>query len=411
MTAEIICVGNELLYGDTLNTNTQYLSKQLAMIGIEVRYQGVVGDYEKDLLEAIDTAASRADIILFSGGLGPTYDDMTKETVAKALGQKLVLDQASLDHMKAMYAKLGREMKANNTKQAFKPEHGFCLPNPHGTAPGIYVMAKNHHFFLMPGPPRELKPMFLEQVKPKLLAMSDQVITSKLLCLAGIGESDLATKISHIMDHSENPRIAPYVQLGTVNIRLTATTKTKVEGEAMIEKTMDALMPYIEPYVYSFEGEKPEAVVVRLLREQKKTLALAESCTGGLMSGRIVNVPGASEVYGNGFVTYSNEAKSKWLQVDEGLIRDHGAVSEAVAIAMASGVAKVSNANYGVGITGIAGPGGGTKEKPVGTVCIAVSGDGNTEVHRYQFTGNRDRVRALSAQYGLIQLARHLNQN
>lgn len=406
MIAEIICVGNELLYGDTLNTNTQYLSQQLAIIGIEVTYQLVVGDNEPILLQALQLASQRSDVVIMSGGLGPTYDDMTKETLAKALGQDMVLDGPSLEAIKGYFERVGRVMSDSNNKQAYRPVDGVSLANNNGTAPGIYIYQGSTHYFCLPGPPSELKPMYQDQVKPKLLALTNQKIASTIFSLAGIGESALANQIGHVMDHSDNPRIAPYVKTGTVNIRVTAMGPTNRACEAMLKSARDKLMPLISDYIYSEKGEDIETVLVNLLRKKHMTIATAESCTGGLVSGRIVNVSGASEVFMNGFITYSNEAKSNLLGVDPQLINTYGAVSEEVALAMAQGVRRVSGSSFGLGITGVAGPTGGTPEKPVGTVWIAVSGNDGNSVRRYQFNGNRQKVRDISAQYALVQAFR-----
>ena len=411
MIGEIICVGNELLYGDTLNTNTQYISRELALLGVTVSHQLVVGDDEPDLLQAIKVASERADIIIFSGGLGPTYDDMTKETLAKALKQSLVLDEPSLEAIKAHYNRLGREMKASNNKQAYRPSKGRCLANGNGTAPGIYVEDNQCHFFLLPGPPKELMPMYQERVKPIIQTLSPQVIASKIYGLAGIGESELVLKIGHIMDHSENPRIAPYVSTGSVNIRVTAQGTTQEEVEQRLKGASDLLLPIISSYLYSEDGEVIEAIVVRALLEEGFTVSAAESCTGGLLSSRLINVPGASEIYMNGFVTYSNAAKVKWVEVKSETLDTYGAVSEEVAIEMADGVRRVSETDIGIGITGIAGPGGGTLEKPVGTVCVAISGKEGNDVRTYNFSGNRQKVREVSAQYALVQLLRYLKRS
>lgn len=410
LTAEIICVGNELLYGDTLNTNTQYLSQQLAMIGIEVKYQLVVGDDEPILLDALQLASKRSDIILLSGGLGPTYDDLTKKTVAKALGQPLVLDQPSIEAIKGYFERVGRVMSNGKDKQAYRPSGGVCLLNDNGTAPGIYVCQNQTHYFCLPGPPSELIPMYQAQVKSKLSSLTNKQITSTIYSLAGIGESALVKEIGHIMDHSDNPRIAPYLKTGMVNIRVTAMTETVDEGKVMLETARAQLMPLIGAYVYTETGEDVETVLVKGLKEAHMTIATAESCTGGLMSSRIVNVPGASDVFMNGFITYSNEAKSKLIGVDPTLIGDYGAVSEEVALAMAEGVRKVSESSIGVAITGVAGPTGGSLEKPVGTVYIATAGGRGNIVRRYQFNGNRQKIREISAQYGLVQAFRLMKQ-
>ncbi|MCF8020618.1 competence-damage inducible regulator [Petrocella atlantisensis] len=404
MIGEIICVGNEILIGDTLNTNTRYLSKSMTNLGIEVAYQVVVGDHEERLLEAIETARRRSDVIVFTGGLGPTYDDMTKETVAKALDMTMVLDEAALEDMRLFFEQRKRTMAETNRKQAYRPSGGRMLRNENGTAPGIYIKDGETHYILLPGPPKELMPMFEKEVAPILETLSANVITSRIFQLSGIGESDLAEMIGHIMDISDNPRIAPYAKLGSVNIRVTAITGTKEEGKKQIEETTALLMPFLEPYCYSYEDKSLEEVVVQMIKEKNQTIAIAESCTGGLLSSRIINVPGVSKVYRNGFVTYSNGSKETWLKVPHALMVKEGAVSEAVAIAMAEGVAKVSDASIGVGITGIAGPDGGTPEKPVGMVCIGFTINGKSSANTFYFNGNRKKIRDYSVQYALTTL-------
>lgn len=404
MIGEIICVGNELLIGDTLNTNTYYLSQQLTQLGIEVAYQSVVGDHEERLLGAIEQAKRRSDIILFSGGLGPTYDDMTKETVAKSIGQTLVVDEPSLDRIRSFFERIGREMAETNNKQALRPEHGICLDNDNGTAPGIYVESDGKHFVLLPGPPRELKPMFEDKVVPIIEKLSPYIITSRIFRLVGIGESDLAMRIGHIMDTSDNPRVAPYAKVGSVHIRVTAKSDTVTEGQRMVDDMTETLMPYIEEYCYTIQDKELEDVVVDALIDKSLTIATAESCTGGLLSSRLVQVSGVSEVFGNGFVTYANEAKEKWLGVEHDLLVEHGAVSEEVAKAMASGVCMKVGSDIGVGITGIAGPGGGTPDKPVGTVHIAVAFSGTLYHKKLGLSGNRQKIREYSAQQALVML-------
>ncbi len=404
MIGEIICVGNEILIGDTLNTNTRYLSKSMTNLGIEVAYQVVVGDHEERLLEAIETARRRSDVIVFTGGLGPTYDDMTKETVAKALDMTMVLDEVALEDMRLFFEQRKRTMAETNRKQAYRPSGGRMLRNENGTAPGIYIKDAETHYILLPGPPKELMPMFEKEVAPILETLSANVITSRIFQLSGIGESDLAEMIGHIMDISDNPRIAPYAKLGSVNIRVTAITDTKEEGKKQIEETTALLMPFLEPYCYSYEDKSLEEVVVQMIKEKNQTIAIAESCTGGLLSSRIINVPGVSKVYRNGFVTYSNGSKETWLKVPHALMVKEGSVSEAVAIAMAEGVAKVSDASIGVGITGIAGPDGGTPEKPVGMVCIGFTINGKSSANTFYFNGNRKKIRDYSVWYALTTL-------
>lgn len=411
MIGEIICVGNELLIGDTLNTNTYYLSQQLTDLGIEVAYQSVVGDHEERLLEAIELAKKRSDIVIFSGGLGPTYDDMTKETVAKSLGMEMVMDEESLEMIKCFFKRLNREMADTNLKQALRPEGGIALRNGNGTAPGVYVEKDDVHYFLLPGPPRELKPMFVKCVKPIIETLSEDVIASKIFRLVGIGESDLAVKIGHIMDTSTNPRVAPYAKVGSVHIRVTASSDKKEHSERMVEEMSDKLMPYIGEYCYTTEDKNLEEVVVDILKKRGQTIALAESCTGGLLSSRFVAIPGVSDIYKGGFVTYANETKESWLGVDKELLEEHGAVSKQVAMAMAKGVSRVAGTDIGVAITGVAGPDGGSEQKPVGTVHVAVAIGEHVFEKKLFLSGLRQKIREYSAQYALILLYKILNKN
>ena len=408
MIGEIICVGNELLIGDTLNTNTQYLSQQMTALGVSVTYQEVVGDDEALLLKALATARNRADIIVLSGGLGPTYDDLTKETVAKSLKQEMVLDQDALEDLKTFFESRGRVMAETNLKQVYRPEGGICLPNPEGTAPGIYVVSEDVHYFLLPGPPRELKPMFQAQVAPRIRTISPYVIGSRIYRLIGVGESDLAQEIGHIMDVSTNPRIAPYATLGSVHIRLTATGKDSKDANRLLDSGHELIWPYLEKYCYTYEDKGLAEIVVEMLKNKKLKVATAESCTGGLLAGRITDVSGSSAVFDTGIVAYANHVKHGLLDVPESLIEALGAVSEPVAAAMAEGVAKLSQAQFGIGISGIAGPTGGTAEKPVGTVCIAwYYKNHDQEIRKsetYRFNGNREKVRDYSAWYALVGL-------
>ena len=411
MIGEIICVGNELLMGDTLNTNTKYLSQQLIELGIDIRFQVVVGDDEVDLKEAIVLGSSRSDILIFTGGLGPTYDDMTKETLAKTLDKKLILDKNALEQMTLYFKKRDIPMAETNMKQAYKLDSGITLRNNNGTAPGIYIIDKGTHYILLPGPPQEMKAMYKESVKPILTNLSSEIITSKILRLIGIGESDLEINIGHIMDKSTNPRIAPYASLGSVALRLTARSKTQQESENLIQKTVDNLMPYIKSYCYTDENKSLEEIIIDIMRKRGMTLGVAESCTGGLLSSRIIDVAGVSDVYQAGFITYSNKAKEKYLNISNELIETEGAVSEKVAISMAKGVRATLKTSIGIGITGIAGPNGGTKEKPVGTVYISIASENDTLAKKYHFIGNRDKIRRYSVQYALTDLYRYLESD
>lgn len=417
MVAGIICVGDELLVGDTLNTNTQYLSHQLTEIGVEVRYQQVVGDHEDRLIKAIHAIKQEVDVLIFSGGLGPTYDDMTKEAVAKCLHDSLVMDETALLAIQTFFEKIGRKMAKTNLKQALRPSSGFCLPNDNGTAPGIYVTeslaevgeeSRKVHYFLLPGPPNELVPMYVNQVVPRLIPLLDTCIASKTYKLVGIGESDLAEQIGHLMDHATNPTIAPYAKLGSVHIRVSAKAATLQEAQDLVDKTHEELWPYLKTYCYTTDDRNLEEVVVDQLKALELTIGLAESCTAGLLSSRLGAVSGVSGVFMGAVISYANEVKTNLLMVSEDDLASHGAVSEVVASTMARGARTTLGTSVGIGITGIAGPSGGTKDKPVGTVCIAWDiKDGSNEVQRvntYHFNGNRQKIRDYSSQYALIGL-------
>lgn len=409
MKAEIIAVGTEILLGDILNTNAQYLSKELAQLGIEVYFQTVVGDNPKRLKDTIFQAFSRADLIITTGGLGPTEDDLTKETAAEYFGEELVLDERALGRIEKYFKRTGRVMTENNRKQAMVPkEHGVVLYNDNGTAPGI-IMEKNGKIIAMlPGPPKETVPMFENQVKPYLLAKQEYTFVSEILRVASIGESTMETLVKDIIDAQTNPTIAPYAKMGESILRITAKAKTEEEAHSLIAPVKAALKERLGKAVYA-EGEtNMQTVVAELLLAQKKTIAVAESCTGGLVTSALVEYPGISEVLLEGCVTYSNEAKMRRLGVKAETLEKYGAVSHETAAEMAEGVARSSGAEIGVATTGIAGPGGGTEEKPVGLVYIGLYVNGQTKTMEYHYTGKRNQIRERAAMYALDLLRKEL---
>ena len=375
MTAEIICVGTELLLGDILNTNAQFLSRELAELGISVLHQHVIGDNPARLRELVTQAKGRSDLLIFSGGLGPTEDDLTKETVAEVFGDTLHFDETEWDKILAFFARTNRRPTENNRKQAMVPTNGRKIINDHGTAPGAWFEdAQGHCAALMPGVPREMKAMWLEQVRPLLLARQNCTIHSHTLRVLG-GESAIASKVAPLFE-STNPTAAIYCKTGECEIRVTAR----------------------------------EYTVVRVLREKGLHAATAESCTGGMIAERLTNVPGSSEVFGYGFVTYAEAAKQKLLGVPAETIAQYNVVSGPVAAAMAFGAAKESGAELAVGITGLAGPGGELPGKPVGTVYLA-GADARTNtgcLMRLTLGGYRERsvIRARAAMYALDMLRR-----
>lgn len=391
MNAEIMAVGTELLLGDILNTNAQYLSKQLALLGIGVYHQTVVGDNEERLLKAFEQAFLRADLVITTGGLGPTSDDITKEVGAKYFGLKIVEDDEAKRNVSDYYK--GREMPKSNEKQGFIPEGATVFYNHNGTAPGCMIEKNGKILVMLPGPPYEAKPMFEEYVVPFLKKKSDVTIVSKVLHLSGIGESGAAEKISDIMEKSENPTVAPYAKPNEMIFRISSRGKNEEEAKSLMEPIVSEIYKRLGEYIYGEDDCTLEEAVVLRLEKMGLTLASAESCTGGLVAGRIVDFPGASKVFVDGVVSYSNESKVLRLGVSPETLEKFGAVSEETAKEMAQGVVKMLNADVGVSTTGVAGPGGGTDKKPVGLVYIAVYFNGKTTVKKLMLKGNRNRIR------------------
>ncbi|MCT4597661.1 MAG: competence/damage-inducible protein A [Vallitalea sp.] len=404
MTAEIIAIGTEILLGDILNTNAQYLSRQLADMGISVYYQSVVGDNETRLIETIQNAMSRANIIITTGGLGPTTDDLTKETIGKVLELPLIEHEESRDRIIEIFNKRDIKMPSNNLKQAMIPEGAIVLENNNGTAPGFIVTKGKNTIIVLPGPPNEMIPMFCEKVKDELYKLNEGIIHSRTLKLCGIGESTVASMIQHIIDNQSNPTIAPYAKAGEVHLRITAKTNSNKEAIDLIDEMEVKVRNIVGEYIYTTDNKTLEETVVDLLNNNNLTLSLAESCTGGLLSSRIVNCSGVSEIYKEGIITYSNEAKMKYLSVSKDTLDEYGAVSEQTAREMVEGLIKNCNTSTGIAITGIAGPTGGTKDKPVGLVYIGIYYKGTITVKKCNFSGNRQKIRDRAVVEALIML-------
>ena len=409
MTAEIICVGTELLLGDILNTNAQFLSRELAELGISVLHQHVIGDNPQRLRELVAQAAARSDLLVFSGGLGPTEDDLTKETVAQAFGDTLAFDAAEWDKIVAFFARTNRTPTENNRKQAMVPVRGHKIPNDHGTAPGAWFEdGRGHCAVLMPGVPREMKAMWAEQIRPALEQRQNCTIHSHTLRVLG-GESSIASKVAPLFA-SANPTAAIYCKTGECEIRVTARAATAAQAETACTERLAEFRAILGDAAYDVDVPGLEYTVVRLLREKGLHAATAESCTGGLVAQRLTEVPGSSKVFGYGFVTYAETAKQKLLGVDPALIRRWNVVSGPVAVAMAFGAARVSGAELAVGITGLAGPGGALPGKPVGTVYLA-GADTRTDtgwLMRLTLGGYHDRgiIRTRAALYALDLMRR-----
>ncbi|MCI5881826.1 MAG: competence/damage-inducible protein A [Lachnospiraceae bacterium] len=394
MTAEIICVGTELLLGNIVNTNAAFLSEKLAYLGINCYFQTVVGDNRDRLLSVINTALSRADILIFSGGLGPTEDDLTKETVAEALGKKLIRDKWAEQEIADYFALRGRIPTDNNWKQADVIEGCEILYNKNGTAPGIFVSEGEKTVILLPGPPLELKSMFTDSVMPKLQQKCGQVFYSQTVKIVGPGESSVETQILDMLNTQENPTIAPYAKTGEVHLRVTARAKDEKEAREKTAPVVEELYRRFGNAVYTTDADETlEMALTKLLIKKKYTMTTAESCTGGMIAARMVNAPGVSAVLKSGFITYANEAKEELLGVSHDTLEKFGAVSRETAEEMAEGAVKAAHTDAAVAVTGIAGPDGGTKEKPVGLVYIGVNVRGNVEVREYHFSGSRQKIR------------------
>lgn len=394
MTAEIICVGTELLLGNIVNTNAVFLSEKLAYLGINCYFQTVVGDNRDRLLSVINTALSRADILIFSGGLGPTEDDLTKETVAEALGKKLIRDKWAEQEIADYFALRGRIPTDNNWKQADVIEGCEILYNKNGTAPGIFVSEGEKTVILLPGPPLELKSMFTDSVMPKLQQKCGQVFYSQTVKIVGPGESSVETQILDMLNTQENPTIAPYAKTGEVHLRVTARAKDEKEAREKTAPVVEELYRRFGNAVYTTDADETlEMALTKLLIKKKYTMTTAESCTGGMIAARMVNAPGVSAVLKSGFITYANEAKEELLGVPHDTLEKFGAVSRETAEEMAEGAVKAAHTDAAIAVTGIAGPDGGTKEKPVGLVYIGVNVRGNVEVREYHFSGSRQKIR------------------
>lgn len=407
MKAEIISVGTELLLGDIVNTNAQFLARQLAELGFGVYYQTVVGDNPARLADVVRQAKSRSDVLVFTGGLGPTDDDLTKQTVAALYGDTLELDEQELASIRTFFEKRGTPMGENNIKQAMMPHNGAKLPNPNGTAPGAMFRQDGKYAFLMPGPPSEMRPMFLNEVRPYLEKMQDGTIHSITLRVFGIGESDLENRIHPLLE-GENPTAALYAKTGEVAVRITARAKTAQQAETMCKGLAEVIRQELGDLVYSDDGGSLEETLVAVLARKGETLATAESCTGGFLSKRITDVAGASAVFGFGACTYSNQMKQKLLGVSAQTLEKHGAISSQTAAEMAFGVAAFAGADYGVGITGVAGPDGGTLEKPVGLVYISACHHGKVVVKKMQVSGRGREVVRIHATQNALDMVRRL---
>ena len=404
MIAEILSVGTELLMGQIANTDAQFISRRLGELGVTIYRHSTVGDNPARVREALQEALSRSDMVITTGGLGPTEDDLTKEMVAEYFGLEMELHQPSLDALKAFMERFGKKMTPNNLKQAYFPRGCTVMPNACGTAPGCIVERGGKTVAVLPGPPMELMDMFDRQLAPYLQARSGQVIRSRFLKIFGLGESNVETLLSDLF-HSGNPTLALYCGPGEVTARITARAAAPEKAEAMMRPVYEEILRRVGEACYG-EGvnRTPADAVLELLKNRGETVTFAESCTGGLLCGAFVDCAGASDCLKESFVTYANEAKEQMLGVKSETLARCGAVSGECAREMALGAARAAGADWAVSVTGIAGPGGGTAEKPVGTVWIGVAHRGAAQAREYHFRGQRQWIRKLSVVNALNQL-------
>ena len=394
MTVEIIAVGTEILLGNIVNTNAAYLAEKCASLGLSCYHQDVVGDNEERLADTLKLALSRADIILLSGGLGPTQDDLTKEVAAKVCGRQLYLHEPSKEAIRQFFAQRNLEITENNWKQAMVPEGCIVVENPGGTAPGIIIKENGKHVVLMPGPPGELIPMFEHSIMPYLAGLQSGVIYSQTVKICGVGESKAESMVEDLVNAQDNPTIATYAKIGEVHLRVTATAADEKEAKKLVKPVVKELKGRFGNHVYTTDNEVTlEKAVVDLLTANKLTACTVESCTGGMLSARLINVPGVSEVFKSGYVTYSNKSKRRLLGIKKNILMKHGAVSEQIAREMAKSAASLAKTDVSVSTTGIAGPDGGTEEKPVGLVYIACNVCGRVTVRECHFHGGREKIR------------------
>ena len=409
LTAEIIAVGSELLTPFRTDTNSLWLTDKLNGVGIEVKLKTVVGDDDARLEETIRDALKRSTCVVVTGGLGPTEDDITRKIAARALGRRLALDDRVLEDIRAKFMHWGRKMPEINARQAMVVEGAEVLDNPNGTAPGMYIEHEGRVVILLPGPPREMKPMFESLVLPRLAAKAGDVrVVRRVLRVTGMGESAVDERIAPIYTQYKNPQTTILFNQSEIEVHLTAQARTEAEAELLLDGLAGQIEERLGDAVFAFRGEMMEEVVGLRLAVSGFTIAVAESCTGGLVAHRLTEVPGSSSYFMEGVVTYSNEAKTRLLGVPEELIAAHGAVSAEVAEAMAEGVKARAGTDFGLSVTGIAGPSGSTPEKPVGLVFIALSDDAHTQHRRVMLPGDRHLIRWRASQAALDLLRRRL---
>lgn len=407
--AELIAVGTEILLGNIANTDAQILSEKLAELGIDVLYHTVVGDNPKRLREALELARTRVDIIITTGGLGPTYDDLTKQTICDAFGRKNVLHPELEQWLRELFAARNRPMAETNLQQAYLPENCTIFHNHNGTAPGCGFCENGVHVLMLPGPPRECALMFKTGAEPYLRALSEGVIASHTLRIYGKGESDMESMLRDKIVKMTNPTVAPYAKSDECMLRVTAKAATAEAAEALLKPAVEEVMNVVGEWVYGVDVDNLESVCVSMLKERGATLAAAESCTGGLIAKRVTDVPGASAVFLGGVVSYTNGVKANVLGVPQTMLDEYGAVSEPVARVMAERVRALTGADYALSVTGIAGPDSDERGNPVGLVYIGLSSADGTTIKACNFgKRTRDHIRAQAVNTALDMLRRKI---
>ena len=413
MKAEIISIGTELLTGQTINTNTAFLGEELQELGIDLRYQSCVQDSIKDIQEVLSIALNRAELIITTGGLGPTSDDLTHKAIFSFFNLNPILDKTVLKDIQTKFKLKGyRKMPKINLKQAYKPKNAKWIRNKLGTANGIIWKINKEQSKLIltfPGVPREMQQMWSDSIKPYLNNLSKNSFYSRTLKYTGIGESALAEKINQYF-YLKNPIVAPYASIGEVKIKVTGSAKTKDQAKRIAMKTTDKILRKTKEYFFGFNNETLEGLTADKLVKFKKTIAIAESCTGGLLSKRLTDIPGSSNYIKLNVITYSNEAKNKLLKIPNEILKKYGAVSPQVAALMAKNIKQLADTDFGISITGIAGPGGGSKAKSVGLVYFGFAKGNNIKIKKMQFGQNstRDEIRFLATQFALNWLRKEL---
>ena len=401
--AEIVAIGSEMLLGELVDTNSAWISQRLAALGVGIYRHTTVGDNNDRIVTAIKEAAARSDLVLTTGGLGPTSDDLTNECLALVAGRKMVEYPEARKHVDEMFRRFGRKPTPSNYKQVLFPEGSELIPNPRGTAMGALLEIDDALVATFPGVPMEMKGMFEETVEPLIKSRSQGSIVSRTLWFTGIGESDLAERVQDFLDASD-PTVAPLAGQGKVRLRVTTRAATPEDAEKKIEPVAEEILFRLGEFYFGEDDETLESSVGQLLKDRGATLALAESCTGGLLAKRLTDAPGSSAYFTEGLVTYSNEAKERLLGVTHDTLMEYGAVSEAVAKEMAEGARKISGSDYGLSVTGVAGPGGGTEEKPVGLVWLGLADADGTiavDLDLSAWAASREAIRERSANRAL----------